>query len=141
MDKKLIIAIDFDGTIVTHEYPRIGKLAPYAKEVINKLVDKGHDVFLWTMRQDRGKEMTLSDAAMFLEDEGIKINRFNISPAKFSSSPKQFAHIYIDDAALGAPKINTGDGWVINWAAITYILVQMKIFTAQDYKDIIGEDL
>ena len=140
MDKKLIIAIDFDGTIVTHEYPRIGKLASYAKEVINKLVDKGHEVFLWTMRDDRGKNMMLSEAMMFLEDEGINIHKFNRSPAQFSTSPKQFAHIYIDDAMLGMPIIDTGEGRTVNWAAITYLLTRAGVFSKDEYTQIIGED-
>lgn len=140
MDKKLIIAIDFDGTIVTHEYPRIGKLAPYAKEVINELAAAGHELFLWTMREDRGRNMTLSEAAMFLEDEGINIHKFNHSPAQFSTSPKQYAHIYIDDAAIGVPTINTGDGRIVNWATMAYLLTQRGVLTKEAYSRIIGED-
>ena len=140
MDKKLIIAIDFDGTIVTHEYPQIGKLAPYAKEVINELAAAGHKLFLWTMRDDRGKDMMLSEAMMFLEDEGINIHKFNHSPAQFSTSPKQFAHIYIDDATLGIPTIDTGEGRVVNWAAIAYLLTRAGALSKDAYTRIIGED-
>ena len=54
-----IIAIDFDGTIVTHDYPRVGQPVPYAKEVINMLAANGHKCFLWTMR-DRNTLEVLS---------------------------------------------------------------------------------
>ena len=94
-----IIAIDFDGTIVTHDYPRIGKPIPLAKEVINMLVDNGHLCFLWTMRANE----TLEDAKKYCEDNGIKLHDYNHSPDQFSDSPKQYATIYIDDAALGCP--------------------------------------
>ena len=96
-----IIAIDFDGTIVTHDYPRVGKPIPYAKEVIQMLNDNGHKCFLWTMRDKH----TLEDAKKYCDDNGIKIQGYNHSPDQFSDSPKQYATVYIDDAALGCPLI------------------------------------
>ena len=94
-----IIAIDFDGTIVTHDYPRVGQPVPYAKEVINMLSANGHKCFLWTMRDNK----TLEDAKKYCEDNDIKLQCYNQSPDQFSTSPKQYATIYIDDAALGCP--------------------------------------
>ena len=94
-----IIAIDFDGTIVTHDYPRVGKPIPLAKEVINMLADNGHLCFLWTMRD----KYTLEAAKKYCEDNGIMLCNYNASPDQFSDSPKQYATIYIDDAALGCP--------------------------------------
>jgi hydroxymethylpyrimidine pyrophosphatase-like HAD family hydrolase len=49
MTKKLIIAVDFDGTCVTHEYPSMGKEIG-APEVLKQLVDRGHKLILFTMR-------------------------------------------------------------------------------------------
>jgi hypothetical protein len=94
-----IIAIDFDGTIVTHDYPRVGLPVPYAKEVINMLAANGHKCFLWTMRDNK----TLEDAKKYCKDNDIKLQCYNQSPDQFSNSPKQYATIYIDDAALGCP--------------------------------------
>lgn len=37
----MIIAIDFDGTCVTHDYPRIGKDIG-AVPVLKKIVENGH---------------------------------------------------------------------------------------------------
>ena len=36
----MVIAIDFDGTIVTHEYPKIGKPIPFAIQTLKKLQKK-----------------------------------------------------------------------------------------------------
>ena len=45
----MIIAVDFDGTCVTHEFPRVGKEIG-AAEVLKELTDKGHKIILFTMR-------------------------------------------------------------------------------------------
>ena len=103
--RKYIIAIDFDGTLVTHEYPRVGKTLPYAKEVVNMLAENGHDCFLWTMRDKN----TLDDAIKYCKDNNIKICAYNASTDQFSDSPKQYATLYIDDAALGCPLILNHD--------------------------------
>jgi hypothetical protein len=46
-----IIGIDFDGTVVTHDFPKIGKDIG-AVPVLRKLVDNGHKLILFTMRSD-----------------------------------------------------------------------------------------
>ena len=45
-----IIAVDFDGTIVSHMYPEIGVDNPNAIRVLKKLIEQGHQLILWTMR-------------------------------------------------------------------------------------------
>ena len=48
----MIIACDFDGTIVTHEYPRIGKPIPFAIQTLKKLQEEDHhQIILWTVRE------------------------------------------------------------------------------------------
>lgn len=128
----MIIAIDFDGTIVTHEYPNIGTLAPMAKEVINELVAAGHKLFLWSMRSGE----KLDEALAFLEDEGIPIKTGNRSPAQFSTSPKQYAHIYIDDTAVGIPLQRVGDAYTANWPALAYIFMQSGVISKEAYERI-----
>lgn len=111
----MIFAIDFDGTIVENKFPDIGNPNPGAIETIKALLENGHKVFLWTMRgrarspKDRD---TLGEALSWLSENGIKIP-FR-SPAQFSTSQKQFAHVYIDDASFGAPKTENGDfDWMV----------------------------
>lgn len=94
-----IIGIDFDGTIVTHEYPYVGKPLPFANEVIKMLNENGHRCFLYTMRD--GSE--LLDAIEYCEENGLGMVGYNESPDQFSESPKQYAQLYIDDAAVGCP--------------------------------------
>lgn len=95
------IAIDFDGTIVTHEFPRIGKPVPGAIEWLKKFQEAGAQLILWTMR-DRD---TLDAANLYLTKNGIFVNALNegIGDRTWTHSPKAHAHIYIDDAAFGCP--------------------------------------
>lgn len=98
--KNLIICVDFDGTCVTHEYPNIGKEIG-ATETLKQLIDLGHYIILFTMRS--GKE--LQDAINWFEERNIPLFGVNKNPDQFTwtSSPKPYAHLYIDDAALGCP--------------------------------------
>lgn len=128
----MIIAVDFDGTIVQHKYPAIGLLVPGAKETINALVDNGNDVFLWTMRDG----LTMDEAKNFLKAKDIHIEYFNESPGQFCLSPKQYANIYIDDAALGAPLYNFNDYVVIDWVEISKRLYAARLITHQQFIDI-----
>ena len=47
----MTIAVDFDGTVVEHEYPKIGEERPHATEVLRKLMEDGHKLILWTVRE------------------------------------------------------------------------------------------
>ena len=49
----MIIAVDFDGTIVTHDYPRIGKPIPFAIDTLKKLQADGHQLILWSVREGK----------------------------------------------------------------------------------------
>lgn len=97
----MIIAIDFDGTIVDHAYPKIGEPVPKALDTIHALQALGHDLILFTMRS----ETHLDDAVQYLEAAGIKMWGINENPDqhKWSKSRKVYAQMYIDDAALGCP--------------------------------------
>lgn len=98
----MIIAIDFDGTCVTHEYPKIGKDIG-AVPVLKKLLKNGNNIILYTMRS--GKE--LIDAVDWFNKNEISLYGVNTNPSQSSwtLSPKVYAHIYIDDSALGVPII------------------------------------
>lgn len=96
----MYIAIDFDGTCVTHEYPRVGKDIG-AVPVLKMFIEAGHKLILNTMRS--GKE--LADAVKWFEDNNIPLYGANENPTQksWTASPKVYAHLYIDDAALGCP--------------------------------------
>ncbi len=100
--KPIIIAIDFDGTCVTHEYPNIGRDVG-AISVLRDLVTAGHKLMLWTMRSDK----PLEDAVEWFKSNGIPLWGVNENPEQksWTNSNKQYAQLYIDDAALGCPLI------------------------------------
>ena len=142
MKRNGIIAIDFDGTIVTHQYPHIGRELPGAINTIKTLQANGFKVFLYTMRD--GEQ--LEEALEFLESRGIELPG-NASPAQFSTSPKQYATLYIDDAAIGTPLcLNHGSGSFINavclnvdWMKVAQILYKRNLLTEEQLKDIIAD--
>jgi hydroxymethylpyrimidine pyrophosphatase-like HAD family hydrolase len=98
-----IIAVDFDGTIVTHEYPNIGTPVPFALETLISLVERGHKIILYTMRSNS----YLMDAVAYLQQNGVDLYGVNFNPDQktWTNSPKIYAHYYIDDAAVGCPLI------------------------------------
>jgi len=69
----MIIAVDFDGTIVKHKYPSIGKEIPFAIKTLKLLQEKGHQIILWTYRS--GKE--LDDAIQFCKKKGLTFHAVN----------------------------------------------------------------
>jgi hydroxymethylpyrimidine pyrophosphatase-like HAD family hydrolase len=101
----MIIAVDFDGTIVKHKYPEIGKEIPYAIETLKLFQEKGHKLILWTYRS--GKE--LEKAIEFCEKRGLKFhavnNNFEGEEFDNTYSRKILADIYMDDRnILGIPE-------------------------------------
>jgi hypothetical protein len=101
----VIIAIDFDGTIVAHEFPQIGAEVPGAFEWMEKFQEAGCKLILWTMRCDTGDSGdVLTQAVEFCRERGIEFFGVNENPQQdWSASPKAYAHVYIDDAAFGCP--------------------------------------
>ena len=97
----MIIAVDFDGTIVDHEYPEIGKPKLFAFETLKALQEQGHQLILWTYRA--GTE--LDEAVEFCKKNGIEFYAVNKNyPEEIyddSISRKIIADIYIDDRNAG----------------------------------------
>lgn len=124
--QKEIIAIDFDGTIVKHAYPRIGEPVPEALDVITELTGNGHFIILWTMRS--GKE--LNEAVDYLTEKGVALYGINYNPSQgeWTKSPKAYAHHYIDDAALGCPLIYPDEGRpYVNWNGVRELLIEENL--------------
>jgi hypothetical protein len=104
------IAIDFDGTIVEHKYPAIGKELLFAFETLRELQKQKHQLVLWTYRT--GKE--LDDAVEFCKERGVEfyaVNK-NYPEEEYDEriSRKIDADVYIDDRNLGG-----FPGWSAVW--------------------------
>ena len=100
----MIIAVDFDGTIVKHKYPSMGKEIPYAIETLKLFQERGHKIILWTFRS--GKE--LEKAIKFCSKRGLIFhavnNNFEGEEFDNSYSRKIYADMFIDDRnILGIP--------------------------------------
>lgn len=115
--EKLDILIDFDGTVVAHDFPRIGDDIG-AVPVLKKLVANGHRLILFTMRADRNdtnepltpginnkKGPFLTDAINWFKENGIELYGIQTNPTQknWTTSPKAYGHLMIDDSALGCP--------------------------------------
>lgn len=102
----MIIAVDFDGTIVEHEFPEIGEAVPGAFRWMKDFQASGAKLILWTMRSDgEADDLFLSHAVEFCRTNGIEFWGVNRNPEQddWTTSPKAYAHLYIDDAAHGCP--------------------------------------
>ncbi|MBO4656238.1 MAG: hypothetical protein J5639_00520 [Bacteroidales bacterium] len=99
----MTIAVDFDGTIVEHKYPKIGKEKPFAIDTLRSLQAEGHKLILWTAREGE----LLEEAIAFCKRHGLEFYAVNDSVPNgglFSnkgSGAKLLADIYIDDRNLG----------------------------------------
>jgi hydroxymethylpyrimidine pyrophosphatase-like HAD family hydrolase len=98
----MIIAVDFDGTLHTGQWPGIGVPAPYAAEVMKRLKADGHYLIIWTCREhERQTEMV-----NWLLEKGIPFDRINEhmpgnTELYGNASRKVYAHLYIDDKQVG----------------------------------------
>lgn len=98
----MTIAVDFDGTIVTHEYPRIGKPIPFAIETLCKLQrEDHHQLILWTCREGQ----LLQEAIDYCAERGLTFYAVNSNfPEETSDMQcvrKLEAEVFIDDRNLG----------------------------------------
>ena len=96
----ITILVDFDGTVVTHEYPRIGKDIG-AVPVLKKIIESGHRIILFTMRSGR----YLDVAVEWFNLDNIPLYGINTNPtqASWTTSPKALGDLIIDDTAMGVP--------------------------------------
>lgn len=136
------IAIDFDGTCVTHEYPNVGKDIG-AQKVLKRLVENGHRLILYTMRSDSfGKVATngkvdkggLKPAIDWFKDNNIPLYGVQTNPTQkeWTESPKCYAHAYIDDAAIGCPLTYPASGRpYVNWEFVEIELINKGILDVQ----------
>ena len=98
----MIIAVDFDGTIVTHEYPRIGKPIPFAIETLRKLQQEDHhQIILWSVREGE----LLQEAVDYCKSRGLEFYAVNSNYPEETdehNAPRKInADLWIDDKNLG----------------------------------------
>jgi hydroxymethylpyrimidine pyrophosphatase-like HAD family hydrolase len=119
---KLIIAVDFDGTIVEDEYPDIGKPRIFAFETLKKLQENGHRLILWTYRSG----IRLNEAVAFCKKNGIEFYAVNKSFEEeqfdYSKSRKIYADLFIDDRNIGGVL-----GWGEVYQMITNEIPNMNV--------------
>ena len=98
------IAVDFDGTCVEHMFPEVGQSCPGATKVLSWLAEQGHELILYTMRSGK----YLEDAIDWFAYNDIPLSgvQYAKGQSDWTCSNKCYAHIYIDDAALGAPLVH-----------------------------------
>lgn len=122
-----LIAVDFDGTCVEHRFPEIGRDIG-AETVLKKLIDAGHSIMLWTMRSGKG----LEDALQWFADRNIPLLCANSNSRQtWTTFPKMYAHLYIDDAALGCPLIDSGlegERPYVDWVIVDQYLISMGMY-------------
>ena len=139
------ICIDFDGTCVTHEFPKVGKDIG-AIPVLNKIADAGHNLILFTMRSDI-EEVTsndygihkqageyLTDAVNWFIDNHIPLHGVNVNPTQhtWTKSPKAYGQLYIDDAALGCPLVynpEISDRPFVDWEKVEEMLKAIGVLS------------
>lgn len=99
----MIIAVDFDGTIVEHRYPAIGEEKPFAIETLKMLIRDRHQLILWSVREGQ----LLEDAVQWCRERGVEFWAVNRDyPEEDPRHNQHFsrklkADIFIDDRNLG----------------------------------------
>jgi hypothetical protein len=101
----MILAIDFDGTIVSDCFPEIGEPLFFAVESLLKLKENGNQLILWTCRTDLPERKYLTEAVAFCKSLGLTFDAVNdnVTDAPFidkGNCRKVYADFYIDDKAM-----------------------------------------
>ena len=136
------IVLDFDGTVVKHRYPAVGEDIG-AVPVLRKLVQNGYYLILNTMRSRNSEgEDTLQPAIDWFASNAISLFGVNENPdqKEWTSSPKVYGNIYIDDGALGAPlKVDEIGTPYIDWSLASIHLYLIGILTKEDIVNLVQE--
>ena len=117
------IAVDFDGTIVAHEYPKIGTEIPFAIETLKMLIKDHHRLILWSVREGH----LLQEAVDWCKERGVEFWAEESLENNNHFSRKLKADYFIDDRNIGG---------LPDWGQIYQIISQGK-----SYRTIIKESL
>lgn len=96
----MVIAVDFDGTIVEHKYPYIGSPIPFALDTLKQLQNENHTLILWTLREGELLEEAIQYCAknglfFYAHNANFPEEDRNIAPRKLK------ADLFIDDRNFG----------------------------------------
>lgn len=140
----VIILLDFDGTVVEHDFPRVGKSVG-AEPILHRLIERGHKLILFTMRSNHNGSVVgspempgefggnyLDDAINWFKERNIPLWGIQTNPTQntWTNSPKPYGHLIIDDTALGIPlliNVSGGGRPYVNWGAVEEILTDRGI--------------
>lgn len=132
----MVIAVDFDGTIVTHEYPNIGTELPFAIDTLKQLIQDRHQLVLWTVREGE----LLDDAVNWCKERGVEFYAVNRDyPEEEQDNNNHFSRklkvdLWIDDRNIGGlPDWGTIYRMVkenLTWKEI----IRERARSAQDYQ-------
>lgn len=115
----MVIAVDFDGTIVRHDYPAIGPEIPFATDTLKMLIRDRHQLILWSVREGK----LLDDAVQWCRERGVEFYAVNRDfPEEDAEKNKQFsrklkADLFIDDRNLGG---------LPDWGTIYHMISENK---------------
>ena len=121
----MLIAVDFDGTIVEHKYPEIGREIPFAIETLKKIQNDGHKLIMWSVRRGH----LLDEAIEWCRERGLEFYAANLDfPEEDVETNKNYSRklavdLFIDDRNLGG---------LPDWGTI-YNMISKKL----TYRDLI----
>lgn len=125
----MLIAVDFDGTIVKHRYPAIGEEIPFAIETLKKLAADRHRLILWTVREG----VLLDEAVEFCRARGLEFYAVNRDyPEEEQSRNRHFSRklkvdLFIDDRNLGGLP-----DWGVIYEMITHRLTYEQVINSRE---------
>lgn len=123
----MLIAVDFDGTIVEHRYPEIGKEIPFATDTLKRLIRDGHRLILWTVRTGA----LLDEAIEWCHKKGIDFYAVNKNyPEEIideHTSRKLKVDLTIDDRNVGG---------LPDWG-----IIYEMIRSGRSYRDVLLESM
>lgn len=146
-DRTYTIAVDFDGTCVTHAFPHVGKEIGAVKP-LRALAANGHKIVLLTMRDHNElsnswnpeEHDTLEEAVAWFAKNDIPLYGINENPDQtWSGSRKVYADLYIDDAALGIPlrlRTEFSSRPFVDWNKVTYMLYELGLINSDQLQSI-----
>lgn len=117
----MTIAVDFDGTIVEHRYPEIGKELPFATQTLKMLIEDRHKLILWSVREGK----LLEDAVEWCRQRGVEFYAVNKDfpeedlNKNQSFSRKLKADLWIDDRNVGG---------LPDWGTIYQMITERKTY-------------
>ena len=129
----MIIAVDFDGTIVEHKYPKIGSEIPFATDTLKMLIKDGHQLILWSVREGE----LLQEAVDWCHERGVDFWAVNKDyPEEEKEKNNHFSRklkveMFIDDRNLGG---------LPDWGTIYQMITNKETWESRNFAHRSSED-